>query len=412
MLRTLFLLLLFFSFACGRSTSDLSDGGAVSDDAGLPPEDAGTFRLAPNDVSLLLPLPLDISERGEHLWLLPDSGEVGPYFPQASRDALPDLNADLPWSWEEVMVTAIRYDPCFRRALHAPCEAQIRLGAQPVNFGADGSTQMTDDAAAHLHYGLTVAESEHVVDRLLAIRKASPVSTEGPLGVHPGLAAAGMDSAPGALVRELIVQFCREDNFHRLTANVFAMDNWGFLQFEPSANGLETTPLAGMVEEGHSQSWLRQASRNSLDDPTGTIIPAPLESFAYLLSAASYAGSMPIDAAKAQAAAEVIARIENPLKRVVDQTDCVSCHLGTQARLFARRNGVSFESLEDAYQPPPGYDASLVLVPELDGNLGATLQFGYHFNLSGAELNIFPIVSGRVIHESIEAAHQVNRARQ
>jgi hypothetical protein len=365
-------------------------------------------RLSLNDVSILVPLPADEGLRAAHLWLMPGDGEAGPYFPAAYVAELPSLNADLPDMWPVVMVTAVRFDPCFQASRDAACQAQLRLGAQPVFFYPSGAPRMTDDAAAHLFYVLDDADATEVVASLRALKALSPVPTDGPLGVHPGLEAATMESDIGAALRELVVRHCREDNFLRITVNSFAMDNWGFRKFDVSDDGLVRQPLTGMTSEDTSQAWARQAEINSLEDPSGTVSPASADGFSYFLSAANWSDGAPVDAAAAREAAGAIARIDNPSLRLVEESDCVSCHLATHARIFGKRHGVSFDGLEDDYQVPDGYDTTLSLAPEMQGNLGVTINFGYHnYHIAGVE-EIMVSVSRRVIHESVEVARALD----
>jgi len=365
-----------------ETSTDTSTGAPTSDGFGV------------NDVSILFPLPANDSDRPHRLWLVPGPGEAGPYFPLDKQDELPDLNADLPSVYPAAMVTSIRFDPCFGE----DCQPQLRLVAQAV-FTSQASVEMLDDAAVHLFYALAPAEVEAVVDSLAMIRDGSPVSTAGPLTVHPGLAADAAGPT-GARVQGLVVEHCREDNLVRITTNHFAFDNWGFSRFDRGPGGvLEKQPIAGMVAEDVNQSWLRQAQQNNLDDPSGTITPAPIEGFTYLLAVDHFVDGAPVDPALAQAAAERVLELENPSLTAADDLDCVSCHLATQARLYGERNGVTFAG-DAQFVPPEGVDTSLVLAPELQGNLSSTIAFGWHAQFGGGNTILVPSINQRVINES------------
>jgi hypothetical protein len=299
------------------------------------------------------------------------------------------------------MITSLRFDPCFPRLGGTPCEAQLRLVAQPVFPGPDGP-QMLDDAAAHLFYRLSSDEADLVITELVAIRAGSPVSTVGPLGVHPAL-AADPGGATGAAVRALVVAHARADNLMRITVNSFAMDNWGFRRFDRAADGtLQRQPIRGMVEAGDVQAWIRLAQRDSLDDPSGSIAPAPQNGFTHLLSSTSFAGGAPVDPQRAASAAARLLAVENPDRTSPEDTDCASCHLATQARLFAERNGVAFTAAT-RYQAPSGVSATLVLDPQLAGNLGATIAFGYHTRSNPPSPPV-PSISQRTVNESAAIA--------
>lgn len=370
----------------------------------LVPGSGQDARFDLNDVSILFPLPASAAERGAFLWLVPRTGEQGPFFPASLIDQLPALNGDVPdtLGYPSAMVTAFRFDPCFPRLGGASCQAQIRLVAQPVIVTATG-VSMLDDAAVHLFYRLDDAASREVARALVALRAMSSAPTSGPLRVHPGLGGPGSSPFAAAL-RALVVARCREDNLIRITTNSFAFDVWSFAKFEYATGALERQALQHTTTPATSQAWIRQAFTDSLDDPSGTIDPRPTRGFEYLLSIANFGNGAPADPAAARQAADAVLRIENPRESSTDDVDCVSCHLATQARLFASRNGVSFEPA--AWQPPAGHDTSLVLAPELQGNLGATIAFGWHTNHQGRHT---PSISQRVINESAEIAEYLTR---
>lgn len=379
---------------CDAAANPSADGGTDGDTA------SGRFGV--NDVSVLFPLPQSESERARFLWLIPRAGEQGPYFPPDAPSVLPFLNADVPpgFGYPAAMITSLRFDPCFPRLGGPNCQAQLRLVAQPVLTDAT-SAKMLDDAAAHLFYALDAAEAERVVAQLAAIRDSSPVSTKGPLAVHPAL-AADPAGATAAALRALVVEHCREDNLVRITVNSFVMDNWTFTKFDREGGQLIRRALAGMKTPDSNQGWRRQAQSNDLDDPSGQIAPASADGFDYLLSRDNYEGGAPRDPMAARAAATRINALENPELTDPESADCASCHLATQTRLFASRNGVSFET-PTRFVPPSGVDASLVLAPSMQGNLGATIAFGWHTNTHDGGPSV-PSISQRTVYESAAIA--------
>jgi hypothetical protein len=394
--------------------NDASDAGfadaSTEADAGAedaaPAADAGSEPLALdlNDVSILVPLPRAGEPRAAFLWVTPRQGEVGPYFPAHRRDELPAPIGDLPLDpGEAEMVVGVRFDPCFRAVPGDPCEPQLRLVAQPVFYEGTADPSLTNDTALHLFYRLTEAEVADVLEALRAIKARSPVSTAGPLRVHPGLAEEGSEGSVGEAVRALVVAWCRADNLIRVTTNTFAFDNWMFSRFEWRNDHFEGQQLLRMTTPATVQAWLRQAFVDSLDDPAGTIDPAPVESFAYLRDRMSYATPDPIELERATA---LLSRIENPAVRLADEVDCVSCHVGAQLRVHAEAKGISFESAPDRYQPPPGVDVSLSRAPEMIGNLGVTIMFGHHHQVDGS---VFPSISRRVIFETAEVVASLSR---
>lgn len=390
--------------ACAACVGGEPDSGGPVGPGGGKGDGGEELAFSVNDVSILFPLPANDSERARFLWLVPRAGEVGPAFPTSAIEDLPALNGDVPDSlgYPSAMVTGVRFDPCFPRLGGDTCQAQLRLVAQPVLTSAN-EVRMLEDAAAHLFYELDAAEAEQVIAKLAAIRDASPVATSGPLRVHPGL-AADLAGATGDAVRALVVEHCRDDNLIRITANSFAFDNWAFTKLDRVDGRFVRQPLTGMAEPSMSQAWLRQAFVDSLDDPSGTIDPAPANGFAYLLSIASFDGGAPRDPQLAREAADRVLAIENPTLTSTEDVDCASCHVATQARLFGERNGVDFSGA-NRYAPPAGVDTALVLDPKLGGNLGATISFGYHMqdDIEG-NMYLMPSLSQRTINESAEVA--------
>jgi len=405
--------------AAADATRGPSDSGApdvvaaAGADAGVPDAavlDGGAPRFAPNDVSILFPLPARDAERARRLWLVPRAGEEGPYFPLDAPDTLPDLNADVgrALGYPASMITALRYDPCFPSLRAQPCQAQLRLVAQPVLTSAD-SVSMLDDAAAHLFYALSSTEARAVEGELAVLKARSTVSTEGPLSVHPGILADASGQLEAA-VRGLVVAHCREDNLVRITVNSFAMDHWIFSRFDRAAGRLERQALTHLVQASEAQAWRREAFINDLQDPSGTIDPAPELGFTALLRADRFQNGAPVDPIAAQVAAERLVGIENPDRSSTDDVDCVSCHLATQTRLYAARNGVRFTGLAQSFQAPAGQPTELLLVPELRGNLGATINFGWHSQHDGLGLQIrVPSISQRTVNESAAVADYLGR---
>jgi hypothetical protein len=354
-----------------------------------PPPTSSRFEL--NDVSILFPLPADEAQRDRFLWLVPRDGERGPFFPIVHVNDLPKLNADVPdgFGYPSAMVTSLRYDHCPR----TPCEPELRLVAQPV-IVTGAQVQMLDDAAVHLFYRV---DGPTVEAALAALRDRSPVSTAGRLRVHPAL---GRDDAAAFVtaLHALVVDNCREDTLYRITASSFAFDNWEFAKFTFGHDAVTREWLDHLKSPSTSQAWLRQASQDDTSDPSGAIAPRPTAGFEYLLARASYTN---LDPDRAKAAADTIARIEDPTATKIEDVDCVSCHVATQTRYFARRNGVTFESTFDAH----GYDVSLEPAPEMDGNLSATIAFGWHHTKSE---QVFPSISQRVVNETALVAHALS----
>ncbi len=380
------------SFQNADAGSPVPDGGVAGDDAALPP--AG--ELAPNDVSILWPAPSTGDMPAGYLRVFPSAGQRGPGFPQAARDAMPDLHADLPGGANGTLtVIAARLDPCAPRASGA-CVHELRLSAETLAVGLD-------DAALHLIYELDDTTFAKLVSDLGTWRTHSPVPTSGRLRVHPGLAAAGMGSPFVEELHDIVVRYATEAALVSFTTNHFAFDNWGFMRFVRNGSAFERVDLPALPAGTQSQSWLRQAQQDSLEDPTGTLEPAPTKNFGALLKAnALDAGT---STPEVLAARDAVLENEHPAKTNAAKNDCGSCHLADAAHRWAEKRGLSFDT-PGRYQPPAGIDVGVDVAPEVDGNASNTIAFGWH-RLRHERL--VPSISARVAAETAEVLQRLRQ---
>jgi hypothetical protein len=382
----------------GAPVEDATAGPPASSDPDPDHGESGlSTTLSVNDVSILFPLPGDGSERAAFLWLVPGQGEQGPGFPAELAESLPPLFVDFVDGYQEAMVTSLRFDPCF--PVPDGCEPQIRLVAQPVFTDASGVV-MSDDSAAHLFYALSDVEA--VVSELVALRALSEADTDGPLGVHPELLREP-DGAFAAALRQLVADHCRVDNLVRVATNTFGFDSWTFARLDLLEGVPIAQPIPNLVEPSDRQVWRRLAFADDLDDPSGAIVPPPIaDDFGHLTVSSNFADGVPVDPSAAASAADAVSRILDPLRTTAEEVDCASCHIATQAALFAARNGVPFDPSEQ-YDPPEGLDSRLVLDPALQGNLGVTISFGWHRTRSpDQQVTLLPSISWRTVNESLE----------
>ncbi|MDI3285322.1 hypothetical protein [Polyangium sp. 15x6] len=372
--------------ACGSPDVDNPKPDAA--DAGI------TGDLSPSDVSILWPAP----ENGElppgYLKIFPAAGERGPGLPSAARDVMPDLHADLPGGAKTTLtVIAARVDPCAPRA-SGPCVHELRLSAETLAVGLD-------DAALHLIYELDDARFAALASDLTTWRAHSPASTSGRLRVHPGLAAAGIGSAFAEELHDIIVRYATEESLISFTTNHFAFDNWGFSRFVRNGAVFEKVDLPGLPAGTLSQSWLRQAQQDDLDDPNGTLTPAPAKNFGALLKTdALVAGT---STPEVLAARDAVLENEHPGKTNSAKNDCGSCHLADAAHRWAEKRGVVFDTLEK-YLPPAGVDVTVDVPPELMGNASNTVAFGYH---RVRHEKLVPSISARVAAETAEVVKRL-----
>jgi hypothetical protein len=391
-----------------EQTSDGGGGGGGGGDSASAQDGANTGatnKLGPNDVSILWPIPQDgeLPAAG-YLKVFPKTNERGPGFPIAQADTFGDLHGDLPSSaWQSTLaVIALRVDPC---SAANDCAKELRLSAETIS-------PALSDAAMHLIYKLTDAAFNSLIDELDVWRKHSPVATGARLSVHPGLEAAGITSPFAKELHDIVIRYATEAALTRVTINSFAMDNWGFRQFDKLSSGWTRTAIPGL-EFTESQSWLRQAAIDSTTDPSGTITPAPAaatKKMAALQRADALANGP--TSAEVLVARDAINHFENPTLSNAATADCASCHMANQTHRWAARNGVSFDS-SSRYTSPT--DITVATVPaSMNGNLGSTIAFGHHriHNGNPADYNkSFPEISTRVAHETTEVLIRLNANR-
>lgn len=401
-----FLALLVAVAACSREDVATSNGDAAARaqfDAGREPDaaDSGVLVLASdldaNDVSILWPVPRTGELPAGYLKLLPRDGERGPGIPQEALDAIPKLHADLPQAQvlQSAAIVALRADPC-ALSTAGSCVRELRLSVEPLSPGLA-------DTAVHLVYELDERRFEELLADLLLLRAHSPAPTTGVLRVHPGLEAGGVDSSFAHELHDVVLKYATAGALVRVTANAFAFDNWSFARFD-RASGWTNVAIPGLSAGDTTQAWLRQAEQDSLEDPTGTISPAPAKSFAALLSATSL--DVGVDAPAVLAARDAILDFEHPERANAASNDCASCHLADAAHRWAERRGVSFDTA-GRYEPPQGTSVDVVATPEVDGNLSNTIAFGWHRVKNTIAV---PSVSARVAAETAEVLRQL-RAR-
>lgn len=377
------------------------DTGLAGPDVDTAPDAAvgdGGRPWAPCDVSILWPVaPVGTLPPG-YLRLEPNALDPVLPLPAEARAIFPDLHGDVPGGgiWAAVVI-ALRVDPCAASDTGA-CVRELRLSAETLAPGLD-------DAAIHLIYELDEPSFTALLEDLWALKARSPVSTDGPLGPHPGLASAGIDSDYTRSLHALVLEHATPTRLVRLTFNTFAFDNWGFSRFERTSSGWARTDIPRLPTGTNSQAWLRQGQQDDLDDPSGTIDPSPADNFATLLRRDALAGGT--TTREVLAARDVINQLEDPARTNAAITDCVSCHMAGPAHLWAAARGVDFDTAA-RYRPPVGLSLDRPRPPELEGNLSNTIAFGYH---RVTHSTAYPSVSARVAAETLEVVAALRSRR-
>jgi hypothetical protein len=373
---------------------DASLSDAEPSDLGGP--DAAARALEANDVSILWPAPAQGPLPPGYLRLVPFGADPILALPADALAIIPDLHSDVPsGGLPSAVIIALRLDPCAKNNA-GQCEYELRLTAETLD-------PSLDDAAIHFIYRLDQAGFDALQVDLQTFRAASPAPTGGPLGPHPGLVAAGVDSDYGRSLHALIERHALPERLLRMTFNTFAFDNWGFRRFDKVGSSFEEVPLPGLTPPALSQAWLRQAPQDDRDDPSGLIDPLPTRNFQALLRADALAGGT--TTATVLAARDVILALEDPTRSHAAITDCVSCHLAGVTREWAQARGVDFDRPE-RYRAPSGFEVEWLRPPAITSNLSNTIAFGYH---RGPGEALHPVVSDRVAHETAEVLQALAR---
>ena len=338
--------------ACGASqnasdaTGPASDGGGARDsastDGSLTPIDPARVQM--NDVSVLLPLPSQLSDLDGSFLHAGAAGLGGSLLPQTIYDAATGEDGDaglapggqlsLPWSG--LRVVGARIDPCFANigpvTDSAKCENQLRLVLQVFSTSVDGNVQALD-GAVHAFYSLTRDDLLALVKGVVALRNANgPGAYDlGPLALHPIAVAQGPTGAFVKGLNALILTHAGAQNFMRFTR--FAAGNggrtWTFHGFDVAAGAATDMVIPSLTGSATQVSFFQGFS----DDLEGQFTPETTskDDISLLGNIDEAEDADPTDQ---QAAIDAAFRIENPNRHSPNTIDCASCHVAGPARVL------------------------------------------------------------------------------
>lgn len=388
------------------ASSIVVERGVVSRNL-LSPVKLSRPKLDMNDVSILFPLPSEAKKA----MLLPmnANGGRGELWPQdvftkviskakglgvgmdnglsviSFTDA---INGQSRGNWR---VVSMRYDPCAPMLSNTDiknCIVQLRLVVQPVAFGNTASATETADMTAHLIYHLEAADNARIARELLDIKQASPVSTSGPLNVHPGLASTNGNLAFAAQVNAFITRNMGAANLKRIAfMGTQNGDPWIFFSGDLKADGsyvvFNIPNINNKAMATFAGSEFKPAPARGSDS-----------TFDFMQ-----------DKTASQIVANAFLRIENPDIHSVEQIDCVSCHTTTALRQAQSSDFDDFvRSNPNAFRVPA--DVSGGMVPGLastrtDNGIYVVRNFGYFFKV--------PQAGNRTANDSSASAAFANR---
>ncbi len=318
--------------------------------------------LGPNDISILLPLPLnkDFSQ----LLSPKDMGSMGPLISLQTFSELPQLFPEQgnEISYENSMrAIALRVDPCFKDTFDPAirCRHQIRIVWQPLYPIAD--ELIARDAAVHTFYEL----SDSDWNSFLVKWKSFATQKSEPLQIHPEILQQGLKGPLWKNMKQQILRFCGEKNLTRITAmtvRVFS-EMWDFVGFDIQANGLMPITIA-RVNQRQQEIHLSDRFR---DEFFGGIFPTPRnqDTVFFRLIANSTKAAETFSEQDFQDIQKSIRNFENPKLHRPGTLDCVSCHIAqTAASWMEQKLGRSMDE-----------NSSLLLRPKLSSN--QLRSFGY-----------------------------------
>jgi len=379
-----------------------------------------------NDVSVLIPLPESEGALNRML-KVSDSGSKGVLFPLEyfrqfrPSTIIPPEQQD-GFLYPMFRIVSARFDPCgVNQTGHGPCEKQIRLVAQPVSYF--GSAFVTD-FAFHLFYTLTDAEFSSLVANLRVFKESMKVPVNSPLGVHPGLQAAGLESVAFDNFNRMLLSYIGRGNLTKFTfAQIRHIDGfedfgWTFGSVHVGIDQKLQLQLIPRVQT-REQSLIVQVD----DAFFGPQIP--ITDFSKLHSLVIGNPNMPIDnivpllgrpeAIKKlaprtfRAAVSSSHRMENPRYHDANSMDCVSCHIASSTRAVAQSH-YGEENALNPFQYTSAAGFPLTVEQRFPKDQRLIRAFGYTSMVlePGTSITAFPSILPRTAHESDVVAAYLN----
>jgi hypothetical protein len=350
-----------------------------------------------HDVSVLFPLPDVLGQRTSMIGA-DVVGKRGVLFPLDLYSEVPLVDVALTneQSYGLLRVVSARFDPCFP-GLGEPCQNQIRLVMQPVTLDPNGERLVANDAAVHLFYSLAREELEAVLRHVVELRRASGIEdVSAPLGVHPALAAEGIEGKFARGFRDALLTYAGEENLVRVTFMALegASDEWRFGGFDIVDGALVPLAIPGLTS--NDQSFVN-ADRSGVSFDQASVSPESTNADDFsLFLFPDKATTATVEERRAAFAA--LLRIENPNHHSPATIDCVTCHIAPGTRAHAEQTyAMAAAGSADAFVTGDGTEPA-----------GQT-AFGTHnlraFGIFGPD----PAISQRAVNETDAVVAYVNQ---
>jgi len=384
-----------------------------------------------NDVSLLMPLPLE-SSPSAFLQKASDHGEVGEllglnHFEKIG--VLSNSSEDSNGTYRNLRAISYRVDPCPAESSAEPhphsCRPELRIVWQPVIWDATHKYWTTEDAAIHSFYRLSPSQFQNLIAQLRFLKHEAEnhgITTElRPLGIHPAMAHSTLGDRFRKEWFRAVLQNTGEKNIYRITfMKLMVPDNWwkfftGFVRGEdgiwktasiPRHIGTEMDYLNDAVNVNPSTGQIDEA-----DAGIFSLIHYPeQDDLRYILST-GFRKTMfswdpnEADLSQFKRGIEASLRFQNPNFTNPQTVDCVHCHVANAAQTFALKVFPELKSFltENAnhYTNPDPTHFNLEVKSIATQSTKAVRAFGYVGN--------FPSVMTRTVHDSAQSADWLNK---
>jgi hypothetical protein len=316
-----------------------------------------------SDVAILFPLP---QSDEEDLLIRPRANAENLGAPVIRRDTfarvLPSGSLDpvFPSGFDDVAVVAVRADTCYPLG-SSGCQTEIRAVVQGLSLDPTTGFTSASDGALHITYSARDSEVRGLAKLLHDERVAQGTKAE-PLGVHPILAAEGLNGPLAGKVRAFLAPVLIDSRITKITVYEHDVDpgghRWTFSVFTPISGVLTKTPIptTGSTFQVVEGSDPHVAIQTSFAKMNGAIASTTKDPVAKLVA---FDRPEPGTAAALALTAtfESALRVENPLLHNTRTTDCVNCHLAEGARrVGASRYGLDPKTSKWFGNDPPHVD--------------------------------------------------------
>lgn len=304
----------------------------------LPPLPKGPISdtVATSDVSILAPLPNDVSGTG--LLRADARGPLGELLPRHVLETdLGTTNLDFEGEnsgYDALRVVGIRLDPCSARSPGSSCEKdEVRLVLQALTRDQAGRPVYTD-GGVHLIYDVPPSDLFDMLLELLTAKKENGNLGSAVLGPHPILTAQGLSGPFAERLRAIVLRHVGATRLVKVTMfnhGNLDEDAWTFAAVE-NVGGSFVKASIGAHRSETSQTVVGSSATGEISNTRASAYPAlGVDAVEALVGGAHAAPGSP-EALALSTAFEAAVRVDNPTAHTTETTTCANCHLAEGAR--------------------------------------------------------------------------------